>query len=90
MLNTLLAVALLFVAVLWMPLWFQLGFFLLCIFFVRKRLLLLIPAIFADVMYAPKYDILMLKMTFYVGVMIFLWWFITTKTRIGSSYVSKI
>lgn len=86
MIRTILAMLGLIAAVLWLPLWVQLILFCVAVLLVRYRLALFVPAVLADVLYAPQPNIIYCKMTVLVGVLIILWWVVMTKTRIGERY----
>lgn len=86
MIKTIIAVIVLIAAVLWMPLWVQLILFCVAVLLVQYRLALFMPAILADVLYAPQPSIIYCKMTVLVAALVILWWFVMTKTRIGERY----
>lgn len=77
-------VGVLVVAVLWTPVWFQVVLFALAVTFLPKKALFLIPAIIADILYAPTmgFGFDTLKMTLIVGGMIVIWIAIISQTRI--------
>lgn len=87
MLKVIAALILSFSTIFFMPFWVQLVSFFVLIFVTPYRFLLLIPAIFADIFYAPKIDgIFFAKYTVFVFVLILLHWLIVTKTRIRDLY----
>lgn len=83
MIRTLLGVGALIATVLWLPLWFQLMLFVVGILVLPYRLLLLIPAVVADVVYAPEYTlgIAHLKMTLIVALLLLVQYVVVTHTR---------
>lgn len=88
MIRTILVVSVLVASVLWLPLWLQAILFVLGIVATRYYGAILIPAIIADVLYAP--DTLLgfaqLKMTLITSLCIGLYWIALTKTRLGEQY----
>lgn len=84
MIRSIVAVFVLIGAVLWTPVWFQLVLFVLAVAFLSKKALFLIPAIVADVLYAPHASLSLhnLKMSMIVGAMILVWVVIMQQTRI--------
>ncbi len=91
MIRTLVGVIAMIAAVLWCPLWFQFVLLLAGILVLRYRLLLLIPAIVADVLYAPSdtLSIAHLKLTMITGVMLLVWYAVMHETRIAHLYETK-
>jgi hypothetical protein len=91
MIRTTIALLVTIVAVCWLPLGVQIGLFAIAIGVCSYRLLLLIPAILADVLYAPTASIAPndLSMTLLVGGLIILWFVLTRYTRLGDYYVSN-
>ena len=89
MIRTILWTILIGVSVLWMPVWFQITLFIFAIVFLPYRLVLLIPAIFADALYATNTSLTLghFKMTFLIGAMIVLWYVIVTQTRLTTTHV---
>ncbi|MBP6904891.1 MAG: hypothetical protein KBB91_02450 [Candidatus Pacebacteria bacterium] len=87
MIQTILAIVVLLGAVLWLPVWVQIVFFILATVVVRHRLLLLVPAIVADVMYAPNpsFAIEHFIMTGIVLGMLLVWYVVVHQTRLGES-----
>lgn len=83
------AVLALFIAILWLPLWVQLGLFCLAVIWAPYRVLLLVPAVCADALYAPTttFSLGHFKMTMIVGGLLIVRQYIITKTRIGATYV---
>ncbi len=86
MIRTILAVIACTAAVLWLPVWVQIGVFVAVVFFARYRLALLIPAVYADVLYAPTHSFKYFTMTFITLAMLIAWFLISTKTRMGEAY----
>lgn len=86
MIRTILIVIGLIVAVLWLPFWVQLILFCLAILITPYRLLLFVPAVFADVLYAPRPSLVYCKMTILVAVLLIIWWIVMNKTRLGERY----
>ncbi len=88
MIRTLIGIILLIVAVLWLPLWVQLILFALVIVTDPNRLLVLIPAIISDALYAPgsvwnlSHHIVVLIVLAALG----LHYFIVRKLRVRSTY----
>lgn len=79
-------------AVIWLPVWAQLGLFVVAILLVKYRLVMLIPAIFADALYAPTVhlSIFNFKMTIFVLTLLLIYWLVITQTRIGVLYAEQI
>jgi hypothetical protein len=81
-------------AVLWLPVGVQIALFVLVVLVFPYRLMVLIPAIVADVVYAPSstFAINHLIMTGIVAGMLAIWYVIVHKTRLGEpslhTYVS--
>lgn len=90
MIRTGITVIALSVAILWCPLWLQLVLFACGVWFFRYRILFLVPAIIADVLYAPTngFSFHNLKTTLVVTGMLILWYVIMTQTRINTRHVS--
>ncbi|MFZ4500302.1 MAG: hypothetical protein ACOYMZ_02250 [Minisyncoccia bacterium] len=87
MIRTTLAIAVILAAILWLPLWVQLVLFGLSVVVLPYRLLLFIPAAFADALYAPVgISIPGLKYTLVVAGLIILQWVIVNKTRVKDFY----
>lgn len=91
MVRTSIAILILIAAVLWAPLWLQGLLLLLAMFSVRHRVFLLIPAIFADALYAPTrgVGISMFQVTVLVLVVLLIHFLVTTQTRVAELYVPK-
>lgn len=53
MFRTAIFLAILFVSTIFLPFWVQILLYILSVFFVKYRFLILIPAIFSDIWYAP-------------------------------------
>lgn len=87
MIQTILASVGLLAAVLWLPVWVQVVLFVLAVLVLPYRLLLLIPAIVADVVYAPSTNFALehFIMTGIVGGMLVIWYVIVHETRLGQS-----
>ncbi len=87
MTRTVVAMVLIGVAIFIAPLWVQYSLFILAIIFVRHNILLLIPAIFADALYAPHPGILTgYTNTLIVAVLLLAYTIIMKKTRVGTLY----
>lgn len=87
MTRTLAAIVLIGVAIFIAPLWLQYSLFVLSIIFVRHNILLLIPAMFADALYAPYTGILTgYTNTLIVAVLLLVYTVIMKKTRVGTLY----
>lgn len=92
MVRILIALLVLFVAMLYTPLWLQIALYIVAVIITPHRILLLIPAVFADVYYAPTEALSLynLKTTLFVGGLLVVHFIIMTKTRVGLLYgVSK-
>lgn len=91
MIRSILAVILLVGAVLWAPLWFQCVLFVVCIAFLPKKVLFLIPAIISDALYAPTsgVSIATFKMTMIVIAMLLVWLALMQQTRISHVVPTK-
>ena len=87
MIRTIVSIGGLLVAVLWLPVWVQIALFILAILVFPYRLLFLLPAIVADVIYAPSTDFALghFIMTGIVGGMLAIWYVIVHETRLGES-----
>lgn len=57
MLRAIVAIAILFVATFFLPFWVQGVLYIVAIFLIRHRVLLLLPALFADAWYAPAHTL---------------------------------
>ena len=87
MIRTAIAIVLLCAAIIWLPLWVQIGLLVVAVIVVPYQLALFIPAAFADALYAPGgISIAHLKYTILTAVLIILYWVIMNKTRIGEMY----
>ncbi len=87
MIRTALAIAVIFAAILWLPLWVQLALFVLAVSMFPYRLALFIPAAVADALYAPVgISIPGLKYTLVVAALIIMHWVIVNKTRVKDFY----
>lgn len=86
MIRTILITIGLVAAVLWLPLWVQIVLFCVGLLVVRYRLTLFIPAILADVLYAPQPSLIFCKMTVLVTTLLVIWWILIHKTRLGERY----
>jgi hypothetical protein len=88
MFKTLSALALLFIATLWLPIEVQVAFYVLAVMFVPYRLWLLLPAICADTYYAPSASLSVhtLQTTLFVSALLCAHYIIINKTRIGLLY----
>jgi hypothetical protein len=84
--RTVIAILVLFVVVTFLPWWFQLPLFLLAVLFVPYRVALYVPALYADILYAPTHtlSVMHLLMTLILTGFIILRWFIATKTRLAN------
>lgn len=82
------AIVLLLAAVLWLPLWVQIGLFVIAIIVVPYRFFLVIPAIFSDALYAPTthFSLKAHWMTLLVLVLLGIHYFIMKKMRIRTLY----
>lgn len=91
MIRTAIAVVAILASILWLPLWVQLVLFVLAVIFTSYRLWLFVPALVADVLYAPTSSLSLFhfKMTIFVGLLLVVWYVITTKTRLSIFYVPK-
>ncbi|HWC57755.1 MAG TPA: hypothetical protein VG621_02300 [Candidatus Paceibacterota bacterium] len=87
MLRTIIAIIVLTAAVVWTPIWIQMTLFAVAIMLVRYRLLLVIPALVSDVLYAPttSLDISHFKLTGIVVVCLLVWYGVATQTRLINS-----
>jgi branched-subunit amino acid ABC-type transport system permease component len=88
MVKTFSALALLFIATLWLPIWVQVILYVLAVMFVPQRILLLLPAVFADAYYAPtaSFSLYTLQTTLFVFALLCAHYIIINKTRIGLLY----
>lgn len=88
MIRTIILVALLICAVLWLPVWIQLGLFALAILVGPYRFFMIIPAIVSDALYAPSLHFSLTGhwMTLIVLALLGLHWFIMKKLRIPTMY----
>ena len=91
MIRTILVVLVLVAAVFWLSLWMQTVLFIIGLLVARYYMLIIIPAILSDVLYAPtaRLTVMQLKMTFLVGIVSTLYWLVLHKTRIGEQYGGK-
>lgn len=88
MIRTIVALLILIISILWLPLWVQIGLFVVAVLVVRYRVLLLVPAVFADALYAPTSALSVghFKMTMLVGALLIIWYIVATQTRLGTHY----
>lgn len=83
MLRTILLVVILMFSVVWLPVLAQVAIFIVGLFFAPKNIFLVIPAIFADVLYSGgAYSISNFKYTIFAILLIFLYRFILNRLRI--------
>lgn len=87
MIRTIVAVILIFLATFLLPFWVQLILYVVAIIFVENRVLLLLPALFADAWYSPSrsFDPMNNKTVLLVAVMIIIYLVIIRRTRIAQS-----
>lgn len=90
MIKTIIAVVILIGAVLFVPVWVQAVLFVATLFVVRQQLLLVVPAIVADVVYAPTISLTHLKMTTIALVLVGISYIIRTQTRLGESRITYV
>ncbi len=85
MIRTLVVVACLTAAVLWLPVWGQVLMLIAGFLLARYKVALLVPAIISDVLYAPTGTLAVgnLKATLLVGIILIAWYSIATQTRFG-------
>ena len=79
--------------VIFLPVWVQLLLFALAVILVgRYRLGLFIPALFADVLYAPNSHFILsnFKMTLIISGLLLIYSIVVTRTRIRTLYADKI
>lgn len=88
MIRTIVALIALIISILWLPLWVQFGLFVIAVLVVRYRILLLVPAVFADALYAPTSALSLghFKMTMIIGALLVIWYIVATQTRLGTRY----
>ena len=88
MIQTAIYVFLLIVAVIAVPLWAQLVIFAVTMLFIPERIALLIPAVFADVLYSPTRTLSPenLKMTIFTIIILIAYWLVITQTRVSHVY----
>jgi hypothetical protein len=81
-------IVLLLAAVLWLPLWVQIAFFIIAIIVIPYRFFLVLPAIFSDALYAPTshFSLSTHWMTVSVLVLLAIHYFIMKKLRIRTLY----
>jgi hypothetical protein len=70
-------------SILYMPVWVQITLFVLAVLRTQNRLLLFIPAIIADIIYAPTaaFSIYNLKTTIFVAALLITHYIIMSRTR---------
>ena len=70
--RTLVAILILLAAILFLPVWVQIVFFVLAVLGVHYRIALIIPAIISDIVYAPntQFSVYNFKMTILVVVLL--------------------
>lgn len=88
MLKTVCAVIVVLMATIWLPIWIQILLYIIAVFVLPYQFLLLIPALYADALYAPHGGISLSMHLYTVGVAILLMvrWVLVHKTRIGILY----
>ncbi len=88
MIRTLILIALLLSAVLYLPLWIQLVLFVAAVLIGPYRFFMLVPAIVSDALYAPSMHFSLTGhwMTLIVLALLVLHWFIMKKLRIPTMY----
>ncbi len=88
MIRTIIALILLIISILWLPLWVQIGLFVVAVLVVRYRTLLIVPAVFADALYAPTSTLSVghFKVTMVVAALLVIWYIVATQTRLGTQY----
>ncbi|MEK7227735.1 MAG: hypothetical protein AAB681_00055 [Patescibacteria group bacterium] len=88
MLRSIVAVIILLIATFFLPFWVQAGLYVLALFFVRYKILLLLPAIFADAWYAPTHTLSFSnnKIFLLVLFMLIIYFLVIRNTRITQKY----
>lgn len=88
MLRTSIAIIILIGATFFVPFWLQGLLYVVCLFVVRYRLVLIIPAIIADAWYAPEHRLTIAdnKMLLLVLGMVALFTLVVRTTRISQRY----
>ncbi len=88
MVRTIIALLILIVATFFAPIWLQGLLYVACLFIVRYRLVLIIPAIIADAWYAPEHHLTVSdnKMLLLVLGMVALFTVVVRTTRISQRY----
>lgn len=89
MFRALVAILILICAILWLPFWLQIVIFAVAIILVRLRLLLILPAILADLIYAPTHNLSFVnfRVSLLIIAMIVLWQVLISQTRLADLYV---
>lgn len=89
MLRTIVFVLILFISILFLPFWIQVCLYFLAILFSKHRIIMLIPAIFADVWYAPyNYVSFATSKNFLIVLgMLLIYYLIIRTTRVKENYV---
>lgn len=88
MIRTISVVVLLLIAVVAIPLWAQIVVFIVALLTIPYKLALFIPAVFADVVYAPTKTLALQNstMTIFVALTLLIYWLVMTQTRVAHVY----
>ncbi|MDB5188735.1 MAG: hypothetical protein JWM92_333 [Candidatus Nomurabacteria bacterium] len=88
MIRTIIGIAVLFCAILWLPLWLQLVVYALVIILIPHRVIVLVPAIVSDALYAPTthFSLYSHWLTLSVLVMLGIHWFVVRKMRVNTPF----
>ncbi len=85
MLRSIVVAGVLCAAVLWAPVWVQVVLFVCAIIFFAYRLLFVIPAIWADILYAPTHSFAVSHAVYTICVLtaVVVWLILINQTRIS-------
>jgi hypothetical protein len=88
MIRSLCALGILLAATFLLPLWIQVLLYICAIIFIPNRVLFLLPAVIADLYYAPTTALTLqnLTTTLLVGGLLLVHWVVVHKTRIKNIY----
>ena len=91
MIKTGIALIVLIVATIWLPVWAQIALYIIAVILVRHRLLIFIPAVFADTLYTPTtiWHLSAHRYVILVAVLLIGFYLVITKTRIGQLYAME-
>ncbi|MCC7436329.1 hypothetical protein IT402_00415 [Candidatus Nomurabacteria bacterium] len=88
MLRSIFYIAVLFVATVFLPFWAQMVIFVYAIFVIKHKILVLAPALFADIWYAPHTGLFLNnnKTFLLVSLILLVYFLVVRTTRVRQKY----